>query len=271
MIRRSAVFCILATFSVSSVALAAQDTPDEALVQVPITGRDEPFPVTFKDVAKVPKKYRRQEVNYYTTQDAGSIVVDTSSRYLYLILGGGRALRYGIGVGRQGFAWGGVATVGQKAAWPRWVPPKEMVARDAFAAKWADGMPGGPTNPLGARALYLFVDGVDTLYRIHGSHQPGSIGRAVSSGCVRLLNVDVIDLYEHVEVGTRVVVLQPKQEEPIVASQQATKKALLRQRWQRTASRQSKNQIRLFKLRQRLRERQAAPSQLVRKTNFNLP
>jgi hypothetical protein len=164
-----------------------------------------------------------------------------------------------------------VATVGQKAAWPRWVPPKEMVARDAFAAKWADGMPGGPTNPLGARALYLFVDGVDTLYRIHGSHQPGSIGRAVSSGCVRLLNVDVIDLYEHVEVGTRVVVLQPKQEEPIVASQQATKKALLRQRWQRTASRQSKNQIRLFKLRQRLRERQAAPSQLVRKTNFNLP
>jgi lipoprotein-anchoring transpeptidase ErfK/SrfK len=117
-------------------------------------------------------------------------------------------MRYGIGVGRQGFSWSGEARIQHKAKWPRWTPPASMVKRDKFAAKWAQGMPGGPKNPLGARALYLFQGGVDTLYRIHGTFVPSSIGKAVSSGCIRMLNVDVADLYERVSLGTRVIVLQ---------------------------------------------------------------
>jgi len=133
-------------------------------------------------------------------------VIDVDSRFLYLTLPGGRAYRYGIGVGKQGFEWSGTAFIRRKAKWPRWIPPKEMVARDHLAAQWADGMPGGPDNPLGARALYLYQGDIDTLYRIHGTSQPQSIGRAVSSGCIRLLNADVADLYERVPVDTKVIV-----------------------------------------------------------------
>ncbi len=167
----------------------------------------EPFEISQVELQKVPPNFRRQEVRYVTTEKPGTIVVDTSSRYLYLVTGNDTAIRYGIGVGRQGFSWAGRAVVRRKARWPRWNPPAEMVARDPEAAKWADGMPGGPTNPLGARALYLFQGKVDTLYRIHGTFQVASIGKAVSSGCVRLLNADVADLYERVPVGTPVVVL----------------------------------------------------------------
>lgn len=127
--RRAFVFGALASVSVSSVAVAAQDNPDDPLVPMSELSGGEPFPVSFKHVSKVPKKFRLQEVDYHTKHEAGSIVVDTSSRYLYLILGDDRALRYGIGVGRQGFTWAGAATIGNKAEWPRWVPPKEMVAR----------------------------------------------------------------------------------------------------------------------------------------------
>src|SRR5262249_52899179 len=119
----------------------------------------------------------------------------------------GRAIRYGIGVGREGFAWSGAATVKSKQEWPKWFPPADMMARDPRAAPWADGMPGGLQNPLGARALYLWQGDKDTLYRIHGTNEPWSIGRAGSSGCIRMFNQDVIDLYDRVPEGSRVVVL----------------------------------------------------------------
>ena len=117
-----------------------------------------------------------------------------------------RRSRYGVGVGRAGFAWSGAATVGMKRRWPRWVPPRAMVDRDPKARKWMNGQPGGPDNPLGARALYLFADGRDTLYRIHGTNEPHTIGKAVSSGCIRMLNQDVAELFERVMPGTIVQV-----------------------------------------------------------------
>ena len=134
-------------------------------------------------------------------------MVDPGQRYLYLVQGNGKAIRYGIGVGREGFGWNGEATIQRKQQWPWWYPPVEMQARDERARRYANGMEGGPSNPLGARALYLYKGGRDTLYRIHGTNEPQSIGRAVSSGCIRMLNADVIDLYDRVPIGTRVVVL----------------------------------------------------------------
>jgi lipoprotein-anchoring transpeptidase ErfK/SrfK len=166
------------------------------------------FPINTSDVNRVPSLYKRRIVSYIGNYEPGAIVVDTHRKFLYLVQAGGKALRYGIGVGKQGFSWSGDATIKRKAKWPRWTPPAEMVERDPLAAEWADGMPGGPDNPLGARALYLFQGNVDTLYRIHGTAIPASIGKAVSSGCIRLLNADVVDLYERVPTGTRVVVLQ---------------------------------------------------------------
>lgn len=166
------------------------------------------FPISKSDVLKVPAKFRRRSVRFTAEYPAGTIVVDTRRKYLYLVQGGGRAMRYGIGVGRQGFSWSGNAVIRRKAKWPTWTPPASMVERDPFAAEWAGGMPGGPRNPLGARALYLFQGKVDTLYRIHGTFVPSSIGKAVSSGCIRMINADVADLYERVPTGTRVVVLQ---------------------------------------------------------------
>lgn len=156
----------------------------------------------------MPSLYKRRVVNYLGGQGAGTIVFDTHRKFLYLVFAGGKALRYGIGVGKQGFSWSGDAIIRRKAKWPRWTPPAEMVERDPFAAEWADGIPGGPDNPLGARALHLFQGNVDTLYRIHGTAIPSSIGKAVSSGCIRLLNADVAHLYDRVPTGTRVVVLQ---------------------------------------------------------------
>lgn len=169
---------------------------------------DDEYPIASADVKLVPARYRRQVVSYGGDEKAGTIVVDTANKFLFLVQPGGTALRYGIGVGRQGFSWSGRAEVRWKAKWPRWTPPAEMVTRDPLAAKWADGMPGGPGNPLGARALYLFQGNVDTLYRIHGTFDPKSIGKAVSSGCIRLLNFDVVDLYDRVKPGSQVIVLQ---------------------------------------------------------------
>src|ERR1700730_562241 len=139
-----------------------------------------------------------------TNEPAGTIVIDTSSRHLYLVRPGGGAIQYGIGVGRQGFAWKGIARVGRKTEWARWIPPKEMLKR---RPDLPEEMEGGLDNPLGARALYLFQGTKDTLFRIHGTNEPDSIGKAVSSGCIRMMNADAIDLYERVKVGTRVVVL----------------------------------------------------------------
>jgi lipoprotein-anchoring transpeptidase ErfK/SrfK len=173
-----------------------------------VLASEEPFPISEEQVRQVPKKFRRRMVNVSLGYPPGTIVIDTAGKYLYLVVKGGKAMRYGIGVGRQGFSWAGRAIIRRKAKWPTWTPPAAMVARDEFAAKWAGGMPGGPANPLGARALYLYKGNRDTLYRIHGTTVPSSIGRAVSSGCIRMLNADVADLYDRVPLGTEVVVLQ---------------------------------------------------------------
>ena len=145
----------------------------------------------------------RQLVSDPTGQPSGAITVDTRSRRLYLSLGGGQAIAYGIGVGRRGFEWRGVAHVGRKASWPGWTPPPEMLRRRPDLPRH---MNGGIENPLGARALYLYRGGKDTMFRIHGTNEPDTIGQAVSSGCIRMMNADVIDLYQRVGTGTRVVV-----------------------------------------------------------------
>ncbi len=144
--------------------------------------------------------YMRQEVDYGGREGAGTIVVDTPNRFLYLVIGNGRAVRYGIGVGRPGFEWAGVKTVSRKAEWPGWTPPPEMLKRRPDLPRF---MEGGPENPLGARALYLG----SSLYRIHGTNEPHTIGQNVSSGCIRMMNDDVVDLYDRVRVGTRVIVI----------------------------------------------------------------
>jgi lipoprotein-anchoring transpeptidase ErfK/SrfK len=143
---------------------------------------------------------QRQIVPYPGKEPAGTIIVDTPHTFLYLTLGGGKALRYGIGVGRRGFTWSGVERISRKSEWPDWIPPAEMVARQPYLPRWVGG---GPGNPLGARALYLG----NTDYRIHGTNNPASIGTQVSSGCIRMRNDDVIDLYRRVSVGTKVIVL----------------------------------------------------------------
>jgi len=150
--------------------------------------------------SQLPPQLQRQVVAYQTNEPAGTIIVDTAHTYLYLTLGGGRALRYGIGVGRQGFTWSGVETITRKAEWPDWIPPAQMIARQPYLPRF---VAGGPGNPLGARALYLG----NTDYRIHGTNDPTTIGKRVSSGCIRLDNADVIDLYNRVGIGTKVVVL----------------------------------------------------------------
>ncbi|MGP8191998.1 MAG: L,D-transpeptidase [Methylovirgula sp.] len=139
-----------------------------------------------------------------TSEPPGTIVVDTKTRHLFYVQKDGMAIEYGIGVGREGFAWKGIAYVGRKAEWPRWIPPKEMLKRRPDLPTQMDG---GIANPLGARALYLFENNKDTLFRIHGTNEPDTIGKAVSSGCIRMMNADVMDLYQRVAVGTRVVVL----------------------------------------------------------------
>ena len=145
--------------------------------------------------------YQRQSVFFRTVEPAGTIVIVTSERFLYVVQGNNRALRYGIGVGRDGFQWAGLLRISRKAEWPDWVPPPEMIERQPYLPRF---MAGGPGNPLGARALYLG----GTVYRIHGTNQPQTIGQAVSSGCFRLVNGDVVDLYDRVPVGTKVIVRQ---------------------------------------------------------------
>lgn len=170
---------------------------------------DEAHPLPALPLDKIKPELRRTEVAYETRHPAGTIVVDTPARRLYYVLGEGRAIRYGIGVGRQGLALRGNAYIGRKAEWPTWTPTANMIRREPQKnLKYAGGLEGGLHNPLGARALYLYRGGNDTMFRIHGTNQPNSIGLAVSSGCIRMLNHDVIDLYNRVNVGGRVVVLQ---------------------------------------------------------------
>jgi lipoprotein-anchoring transpeptidase ErfK/SrfK len=149
---------------------------------------------------QLPPNLRRQEVNFVTKEPAGTLIVDTPNTYLYYVLGGGRAVRYGVRVGRDGFTWTGTQKISRKAEWPDWHPPTEMIERQPYLPRF---MAGGPGNPLGARAMYLG----STVYRIHGTNQPSTIGKFVSSGCIGMLNEDVSDLFDRVKVGTRVVVL----------------------------------------------------------------
>ena len=156
---------------------------------------------------RVDPKFYRQVVDNPTGEAPGTIVVDTSQHFLYLVQPGGKAIRYGVSLGKAGFGWTGSAVVQWKKKWPTWTPPAEMVERDPNAAKWKDGMPGGPDNPLGARAMYLHENGHDTIYRIHGTSQPWSIGLNISSGCIRMVNDEITDLYDQVEIGAKVIVL----------------------------------------------------------------
>ncbi|WP_310420615.1 L,D-transpeptidase [Mycoplana sp. BE70] len=156
---------------------------------------------------RVASQYRRRQVAYDGNEAPGTIVVNTYERYLYLVEGGGRAIRYGVAVGEEGLTFRGEATVGRKAEWPSWRPTDDMIRRKPRLAQYAGGVEGGPHNPLGAAALYLYQGKQDTMYRLHGTNEPWSIGHAVSNGCVRLTNEDIVDLYSRAPVGTRVKVI----------------------------------------------------------------
>jgi lipoprotein-anchoring transpeptidase ErfK/SrfK len=168
---------------------------------------DERFPLPAIDLSDLDPRFLRQEVDFPFPQSAGSIVVDPGERFLYYVQGGGRAIRYGVGVGREGYQFRGDAYVARKAAWPRWTPTSNMIAENPEKnGPWAGGMEPGLDNPLGARALYLYRNGRDTMYRIHGTNEPSSIGENVSSGCIRMFNQDIIDLHDRTPVGARVLV-----------------------------------------------------------------
>ncbi len=192
-------------------------TGDFQYLQIYGASANEPFPVPAFRLTDVDPVYLRKAVNYQTDEAPGTIVVDPQHHFLYFVEGGGRAIRYGVGVGRTGFGWSGIAAVHDKQAWPDWYPPKEMIERQPEIRQVVTtlqsglGMPGGPRNPLGARALYLWQGNKDTLFRIHGTVEPWTIGKNVSSGCIRMINQDVIDLYERAPVGAKVVVLSPHQ------------------------------------------------------------
>ena len=170
---------------------------------------DEGYSVPAVDLRRVKPLYYRQEVDNITGEAPGTVVIDTPNKFAYFTLPNGRAMRYGVGVGRAGFAWGGNGVIQWKKKWPTWTPPSEMIARQPELSKFADGMEPGLNNPLGARALYIFEDGQDTLYRLHGSPEYWTIGTNASSGCIRFMNQDIIDLYDRVPAGTRIVVRQP--------------------------------------------------------------
>jgi lipoprotein-anchoring transpeptidase ErfK/SrfK len=195
----AAVVMIAAAISFAAAASASpflpfgQPSQSAPMMQAPADER-------MDDTAELPARFKRQIVDYRTTEVPGTIVIDTPNTYLYLVLGNGRALRYGIGVGREGFTWSGTQNVSKKAEWPDWTPPPEMIERQPYLPRF---MAGGPGNPLGARAMYLG----GSVYRIHGTNDPSTIGHGVSSGCIRLTNDNVSDLYSRVNVGTKVVVL----------------------------------------------------------------
>jgi lipoprotein-anchoring transpeptidase ErfK/SrfK len=198
--------------AVAPTAPGAQPAPVPPSATAALPPEDRPEVGAPKEL---PANLRKQLVEYNTREPAGTIIIDTPNTYLYLVLGGGKALRYGIGVGREGFTWAGTERVSKMKEWPDWFPPAEMIERQPYLPRI---MAGGPGNPLGARALYLGK----TLYRIHGTNQPSTIGSFVSSGCIRLLNEDIEDLYSRVQVGTRVVVLPGANHNPSAAAAPAT-------------------------------------------------
>jgi lipoprotein-anchoring transpeptidase ErfK/SrfK len=204
LIALAAMFAVVALIAMAGLIAMAALLSAPALAQSsPLSGSYQPQAAVADesdDAAEVPAHLRRQTVSYSGNEAAGTIIIDTPNTYLYYVLGGGKAIRYGIGVGREGFTWSGVKTVERKGEWPDWVPPAEMIERQPYLPRF---VAGGPGNPLGARAMYLS----GSVYRIHGTNQPSSIGKRVSSGCIRMVNDDVIDLYSRVSVGAKVVVL----------------------------------------------------------------
>ena len=204
--RRAAAFGALAVGAIAftSAAVASPLPLFPFILMPPIQAAPPPAQAAPSDdegtVVEMPARLKRQIVSYGTREAPGTIIIDTPNTYLYYVLGNGRAVRYGIGVGRDGFTWSGVQSVTKKAEWPDWTPPPEMIARQPYLPRH---MAGGPGNPLGARAMYL----AGTIYRIHGTNAPQTIGTQVSSGCIRLTNEDVADLYSRVNVGTKVIVL----------------------------------------------------------------
>jgi lipoprotein-anchoring transpeptidase ErfK/SrfK len=198
-IRRLALRCGLLLVLLGAAPVRAT-SPDAVTMDI----GDEPGRISTEEVRIEDGPYARQLVFYRSSEAPGTLVISTADRFLYLILGDNRALRYGIGVGREGFQWSGLVRISRKAEWPDWTPPPEMIERQPYLPRF---MAGGPGNPMGARAMYLG----STVYRIHGTNQPETIGQAVSSGCFRLANGDVIDLYSHVDVGAKVIIRQAAQ------------------------------------------------------------
>jgi lipoprotein-anchoring transpeptidase ErfK/SrfK len=200
LVRSAAALVVIA--AATSFATTASASPFRPFGQPsqPAPMMQAPADEGIDDTAELPARFKRQVVDYRTNELPGTVVIDTPNTYLYFVLGNGKALRYGIGVGREGFTWSGTQSVSKKAEWPDWTPPQEMIERQPYLPRF---MAGGPGNPLGARAMYLG----GSIYRIHGTNDPSTIGHRVSSGCIRLTNEDVSDLYTHVNVGTKVVVL----------------------------------------------------------------
>ncbi|HEV7873548.1 MAG TPA: L,D-transpeptidase [Enterovirga sp.] len=188
--------CILALLGMVPLSGCYQGVPDPQ-----VSAKDAQY-MKLAPQAEVDPRFDRYQIDNPTAEAPGTIVIDTKSRQLYLVLPGGKAMRYGVAVGDEAFGWTGTAQVARKAEWPAWNPPAEMVKR------WphVHPMEGGPANPLGARALYLYQGDRDTLYRIHGTNEPETIGRAVSSGCIRMRNIDVVDLYNRTPTGAKVIV-----------------------------------------------------------------
>jgi lipoprotein-anchoring transpeptidase ErfK/SrfK len=199
---RAALVGLVASFTVTA---AAEAMPHR--VYDPTSHSFVTYQPDHKGTRTFDPKYNAQVVEFATAEAPGTIVIDTQNKFLYFVLKDDMAIRYGVGVGREGFGWSGTVHVGAKQEWPTWTPPAEMIERQPELVAYADGMPGGPDNPLGARALYLFDGNRDTQYRIHGTTEPWSIGLNVSSGCIRMLNAHVIELSRMVEVGAKVIVL----------------------------------------------------------------
>ena len=200
----------------ATAASKAPEAPAAPVIKQPVpedfvnayaARQDGAFSVPALPEDKIPAHLRRQEVAYASTDPVGTIIIDPTQKTLHLITAPGKAMRYGIAVGAEGFQWAGEALITNRKHWPTWTPPKEMISRKPELEKWKDGQPGGPTNPLGARALYLTTNGVDYGFRIHGTPDWKSIGRNASSGCFRMINQDVMDLYDRVPNGVKVVVL----------------------------------------------------------------
>jgi lipoprotein-anchoring transpeptidase ErfK/SrfK len=202
--------CVSARQSQPIVAAEVSDVPEPVTPPMYQDVVDGGFHIPAVDSSVVPERFWRQDVAYDTREKPGTLVVDTPAKYLYHVKDGGRATRYGIGVGREGFEWSGRAVVAYRRKWPRWTPPDSMIERQPELEPYSrihGGMEPGLRNPLGARALYIHENGRDTLYRLHGTTEPASIGKAVSSGCIRLLNQDVIHLYDNVRDGSPIVVI----------------------------------------------------------------